>query len=268
MRATRVITVAAIAVLLALVTTAVTLAASGTGAPEVIPSNLVVGAGPPRTATGILTFTSSAGVSISGTCAFDFAAGSADVVATASLSIVTATVEARLADRTLYLNVEQFASLVGAPWVSTGALHGPARLDALAGALRHPDLARLHPRSHVLTSGPGAQTTQTMSFGTVHLPSTANLPISLPRVATLTVAVTTGAQGQVLAVAARLSNPGDDVRVTFQATGYNVPVSIVAPPASEVAPLTDARARAIFGTDTRGIERWLGELRRAVGRLG
>lgn len=268
MRAPRVIAIAAVVVLGALVASAVTLVANGNGAAQIVPSHLVVGPGPPTTATGVLTFTSSAGVSVSADCALDFATGSADVTATASLSIVTATVEARLVDATVYLNVEHFASLIGAPWVSTGSLHGPVRLDALATALRHPDLARLHPKARVVASAPGAGTRTTLSFGAVHLPSTANLPISLPSVAVVTAVVTTGAQGQVLAVAVHLANPSNDVRVTFQVTGYNVPVSIVPPAPSEVAPLTDARARAIFGIDASGIVRRLGELRRAVAKLG
>lgn len=268
MRTTRVIAVATIAVFAALVASAVTLAATGPGTAVVVPSHLVVAPGPLRTATGEATFTSSSGVSVSATCAFDFTTGSADVNATASLSIVTAMVEVRLADRALYLNVQQFATLIGAPWVTTGSLHGPARLDALGEALRHPDLARLHPRSRTVAHGPGAETTSTLAFGRVHLPSTAGLPISLPRVAALTLVVTTGAQGQVLVVAVHLANPGDDVRLTFQVTGYDVPVSIAPPPSSEVAPLDSARARAIFGIDAHGIEQRLGELRRAVAKLG
>jgi hypothetical protein len=266
-RATRVIAVATVAVFAALVASAVTLAATAPSTAGVVPSHLVVGAGPPATATGVATFSSSTGVSVDATCAFDFTTGAADVTATASLSIVTAMVEVRLADRALYLNVQQFASLIGAPWVTTGSLHGPARLDVLASALRHPDLARLHAKSRAVTSRHGEKTT-TLSFGRVHLPSTSGLPISLPRVAALTLAVTTGAQGQVLEIAVHLANPGDDVRLTFQVTGYNVEVSIAPPPSREVAPLDGVRARAIFGIDAQGIQQRLGELRRVVARLG
>jgi hypothetical protein len=266
-RTTRVIAVATIIIFVALVVTAVTLAATGPSSPGVVASRLVVGPGPPRTATGVAEFTSSSGVSVSANAAFDFRSGSADVVATASLSIVTATVEVRLADRALYLNVASFASLIGAPWVTTGSLHGPARLEVLARALRHPDLARLHPERRVVVHAPGTTTTL-LSFGRVHLPSTAGLPISLPRVAALTVAVTTGTQGQVLTIAVYLHGTGQDDRLTFEVTGYNVPVTVVAPPAHLVVPLDSAKARAIFGIDAQGIEQRLGELRRVVARLG
>jgi hypothetical protein len=267
-RAPKVIAIAAVAVLAALVASAITLAANGTGAVQVVPSHLVVGPGPPATATGVLTFTSSAGVTVTADCALDFAKGAADVTATASLSIVTATVEARLVDATVYLNVQQFASLIGAPWISTGSLHGPVRLDALATALRHPDLTTSHAIRRQVAPLPGHATRTTLSFGTVHLPSTAHLPIVLPRVANVTAAVITGSQGQVLSIEVHLANPVNDVRLTFQVTGYDVPVSIAPPPEGEVAPLTNARAQAIFGTDAGGIVRRLGELRRAVARLG
>ena len=199
MRTTRIIAVAAVVVLVALVASAVTLAATGSSPTEVAAASVAVGPGPPRTATGVLTYSSSSGITITADCAFDFEKGAADVTATASLSIVTATVEARLATDTFYLHVPQFASLVGAPWVSTGELGGPTRLDALATAMRRPDLSRLHAKRRVSVRRVGGATT-TLSFGLVHLPSTAGLPISLPGTAAVTAAVMTGDQGQLLAV--------------------------------------------------------------------
>jgi hypothetical protein len=104
-----------------------------------------------------------------------------------------------------------------------------------------------------------------MSFGTVHLPSTAGLPITLPRVAALSVAVTTGNEGQLLVASVHLANRADDVRLAFTVTGYDVPVAIAAPAPSEVVPLTPTRAGAIFGTNAAAIERALRALSRVVG---
>jgi hypothetical protein len=265
-RASRVISVVAVALLIALVAGAITLVASAPGATAIVPSHLVVSDGPPTTATGIFTYTTSTGISVTADAAFDFATGAAEVTATASLSIVTSTVEARLVDRTLYLNVAQFASVVGAPWVSAGAMRGPVRLEALAEALRHPDLSRLHPmRARVVRSPVTDATTTTMSFGVVHLPSTAGLPITLPTVAKLSAAVTTGSQGQLLDATVHLANPGDDVRLDFEVTGYDVPVAIAAPAPSDVVPLTSTRAQAIFGTNADSIERVLRALRHVIG---
>ena len=262
MRSSRVIASTAVAVLVALVAGAVALAASGSGAVQVVPSRLVVGAGPPRTATGVLTYSSNAGISISATCELDFAAGTADVTATASLSIVTATLEARLAERTLFLNVAQFSSLVGANWLSSGALGGAVRLEGLAREMRHPDLARLHAKRRVVTHAADGSTTTAMSFGAVDLPTTSDLPVSLPGEANVTATVTTGASGQLLAATAHLANPSDDVRLSFTVTGYNVPVTVTAPARSGVAQLTSPRARSIFGTNAAGIERLVRGLRR------
>lgn len=265
MRSTRIIAVAAVVVLAALVAGAVTLAATTTSPPRVTAASVVVGTGPPTTATGVLTYSSSSGISISADCAFDFAAGTADVTATASLSIVTATVEARLATDTLYLHVPQFASLVGAPWVSTGQPGGPTRLDELAATMRRPDLSRLHAARHVLVHSDGSATT-TLSFGLVHLPSSAGLPISLPATAVVTATVVTGSQGQLLEAAAALVGHNETVKVHFLVTGYNVPVAISAPEPSDVVVLSPSKERAIFGTNAPAIGRDLRGLRRLLRR--
>jgi hypothetical protein len=264
-RSTRIIAGAAVVVLVALVASAVTLASTDSVQPTASVAGVAVGPGPPTTATGVLTYSSSSGISISADWAIDFTEGAADVTATASLSIVTATIEARVAEDTLYLHIPQFASLVGAPWVSTGELDGPTRLDALAEQLRHPDLARLHPR-HRVTTQTGARTTTTMSFGVVHLPSTAGLPISLPRTATVTATVVTGTQGQLLAAGARLVGPSQTDTLAISVTSYNAAVEIAAPAPGDVALFTPREERAVFGTNAPGVDRALGALRHVLRR--
>lgn len=263
MRSSRVIAVAAVAVLAAMVVTAVALAASGPSTPTVTAASVAVGPGAPTTATGVLTYASSQGISVSADWSVDFATDAADVTATASLSIVTATLEARLADRTLYLYLPQFSSLIGAPWATTGALRGPAELDPLATVLRHPDLARLHPEHRVtVTTATGATTT--MTFRDVHLPSTAGLPITLPRVAQVTAVVRTGTEGQLLSLGVRLVGTDQTVRLGLLLTGYNVPVTVTAPPPGDVVTLTPSKERAIFGTNTASIAHELRSLRRVL----
>ena len=265
MRSTRVIAVAAVVVFVALVASAVVLADAAPGAPRVVTSDLVVGAGPPTTATGILTYSDSNGITIRASCALDFVDGTANVSATASLSVVTVSAEARLVDRAIYLELPQFASLVGSPWVSTGALDGPARLEDLARTMRHPELSALHPTSRTVVHAPSGATTTTMGFGVVNVPFASELPISVPSPARLTVTVTTGTQGQLLRVAAGLRAPGDVVLVGFVVTGYDVPVSIAPPPPGDVVVLTPATARALFGTDAGTVDRLLRGLRRVAG---
>jgi hypothetical protein len=262
-RSTRIIAGAAVVVLVALVASAVTLASTDSGQPKVSVADVAVGAGPPTTATGVLTYSSTSGISISADWAFNFTESAAELTATASLSIVTATVEARVADDSFYLHVPQFASLVGAPWVSTGELGGPTRLDALATQLRHPDLARLHPTRRV-TTHTSAGTTTTMSFGLVHLPSTAGLPISLPRTATVTATVVTGTQGQLLAAGARLVSPSQTDVLAVSVTSYNAPVEIAGPASGDVVVLTAKKERAIFGTNAQGIAHALRGLRHVL----
>jgi hypothetical protein len=259
-RSTRIIAVAAVVVLIALVASAVTLAATSSSPTQVAAASVAVGPGPPTTATGTLVYSSSSGVTISADFAFDFEKDAADVTATASLSIVTATVEARLAMDTFYLHVPQFASLVGAPWVSTGELGGPTRLDALATAMRRPDLSRLHAKRRVTVRSAGGATT-TLSFGLVHLPSTSGLPISLPSTARVTATVVTGDQGQLLSVAALLVGRSRTDKLGLRVTGYNVPVDVTAPAPSDVVVLSGSRERAIFGTNAPGIARALAGLR-------
>jgi hypothetical protein len=250
--------------LVALVVGAVALAATSGSAPTPTPSHLDVGAGPPTTATALVTYADSSGVSVTASCAFDFHAGTASVTATADLSEIGSTIEARLVSRTLYVNLNEFSSLLGADWVSLAAKPGPNRLPALAEAMRHPDVARLHGHRHV-TVHRGATTT-TIAEGTVQVPFAPRLPIvAVPPYGRLTVSVTTGPQGQLLGASLRLVSRGDTVLVGVQVTGYDVPVSIGAPPAHDTVPLTRARARAIFGTDAPAFEHDLRALRALTG---
>jgi hypothetical protein len=264
-RSTRVVAIAAVVVLVALVAGAIALASGATVTPTVTPSHLEVGAGPPTTATGLLTYSDSNGITVDGTCAFDFADGTADLDASVTLSVITVRVGARLVDRVIYFSVPEFASLIGAQWASTSALHGPARLEDLAVALRHPDLDRLHPRTRVVTTGAGGTTTTTMGFGEVHVGFANALPFPLPSQGVLTVAITTGPSGQLYDVDLRLVAVGDTVRLGYEATGYDVPVAITAPPPDQVRRLTPARAKAIFGTDTATLQHLLAGLHHLAG---
>jgi hypothetical protein len=258
-RSTRVVAAAAALLLAGLIASAATLAATpSTASPTV--EQLRVGQGPPRTATGILTFSDSSGVSVTATCAFDFTHGTADVVASDSLSIVTVSIEARLINQGLYLNAASMSSLLGAPWLTTNLSSAAGKLHDLALVLRHPQLARFA-SFRVSTSHTKTATTTTFRFGHVRLPSTTGLPITLPRTGRLDVAVTTGSEGQVVVFAATLTSPDGGVnRLGLMITDYNVPVTIGAPSRGSVVALTPARAHELLGANYPATERLLQRL--------
>ena len=268
MRSTRVVAVAAVLALVALVAGAATLAA--TSSTSAVPSarHLQVGPGPITTATGLLTFSDSSGISVTGTCEFDFVHGTADLVASDSLSILTVTVEGRVVGRGLYLNAASMSSLLGAPWLRTTSPKVQGALRELAHLLRHPDLARFAAHRIAITRAPGT-TTATFRFDHVRLPSTLGLPIGLPRKGRLDVAVTIGAQGQVLVFDATLTSPdGGTNRLDLSIDDYDVPVTIATPPTGSVVALTRSRARILLGSNYPATAHLLGELGARLGPSG
>ncbi len=261
-RSNRIIAIVTIAALIALLAAAVALDASASGGPQVDASHLDVGTGLPTSATAVVTLSDSTGVTASADVALDFASGRAEVNATAMLSIATVSLEARILGDRVELNVEQFESLVGAPWVSVRAPNARARQLAIARFFRHPDVALLRVLPGTVTRTVGATTTTTAHLRHVLLPSTSGLPITLPRIASMVVAVTTGSQGQLLALAVHLTGPIDQVQVhaALVVTSYDVPVSVVVPGPDEVVALTAHIARSVFGTSAGTVTRYLKRL--------
>jgi hypothetical protein len=248
-RSTRVVGAAATLLLIALVAGAATLAATSSTASGPVPKHLDVDAGPPRTATGTLTFSDSSGISVTATCELDFVHGAADLVASDSISILTVRIEGRLLGEDLYLGAASMSSLFGAPWLTTNLSSARGKLHDLALLLRHPHLERFA-AFRVAETRTTATTTTTLQFDHVRLPSTAGLPIMLPRTGRLDVAVTTGTQGQVLSFDATLTSPdGGANRLDLTIDDYDVPVDITTPPPGSVAALTASRARALLGAN-------------------
>lgn len=247
MRSTRVVAVAAIALLAALIAGATTLAATSSTQPVV--KHLGVGVGPPRTAVGTVSFADSSGVTVDAICEFDFAHGTANVVASDSLSIVTVTLGARLVGPDLYLEVASLTSLLGAPWLTTTLPAASGALGDLATLLRHPHLDRFAGH-RIATTHTATSSTTMLQFDKIALPSTRGLPITLPRSGRLDVAITTGTQGQVLSLHATLTSPdGGTNRLDFAIDDYNVGVTITAPAPGSVVALTQTRARELLGTN-------------------
>lgn len=258
MTSTRVITAVALALLACLVAVAAALTSTST-TPPVPSSHLEVGAGPPSTVTGVLRYSDSSGIAITASVRADVANNAAQVVATATLSIVSASVTLRTVGEDAYLQVPGYASLLGAPWTEVRVPKDRGALGLFARELRHPQFFRLHPTSEATTTSPRGTTT-TLRYQRVTVPRLEGLPLSLPRHGHLTVTIRTGSAGQVLSIAARLWTRTDTVRVSFVVTGYDQPVALAAPPASQVRLLDRARAISIFGSNTPSLARTLRKL--------
>ena len=173
----------------------------------------------------------SSGISISADCAFDFAAGTADVDR-------DRLAQHRDRDRrgaarrrtTLYLQRPAVRlARRRAVGVDRPRQAGRRELDELAATCATRTSPRLHPARRRPSCTPTGARRPRLSFGLVHLPSSAGLPISLPATAVVTATVVTGSQGQLLAVAAAPGGPQRRrSRCTFLVTGYDVPVAISA----------------------------------------
>ena len=256
MRSTRVIAVGAAVLLAALVAGATALVATSQSATVAARGPLTVGPGRLTSATGIFSFADTAGLTVTAPFGLNFVTHTAHITATASLSIVTVTAEARLVGGMLYVSDQSLATLTGAPWVTTSMPRGTVALDRIARTLRHPHLAALH-ANRATVSTTGTTTTTTLWFNRVTLPRTTGLPITLPRTAAVVVTVTTGSLGQVLSAVVRLKGSNDTVVLGLQMTGYNVSVAVRAPDPRQTVVLTPARATQIFGTNAPAVIRLL-----------
>lgn len=258
MTSTRVLTASALAVLAGLILAATALAATSPAAVRNVPySRLVVGA-VPTTATVRLTYTDSSGISIDAQLVLDGRHDAAQVSGTVSLDSVDVSLTARLLGHQLFVDLPQFATLLGAPWTDVALTRGERGVDAALRELRHP---YFEPRHYRPSTAPGrTSAVYTHQVRWVTLPSTFGLPIYLPHRAHLHLWVRIGAQGQVLAARLHYWNKHDDVRVTLEVTGYDQPLALAAPGHDEVVDLTLSRARSIFGDNAMGIEQLLAHL--------
>lgn len=248
MTSTRVITAVTLVVLGCLIAAAVALV-SGQSPSTIVPSHLVVGTGPPTTMTGVVRYSDSSGISIAATVRANLVADTAQVDVTAKVSVVRASVTVRGVGDDVFLQVPDYASLLGAPWTEVHAPRDARAFAALAAELRHPGFARLHPTTERTTEQRSGRTI-TIRFDRVTLPSLAGVPLELPRAGHLVCVVHEGTSGQVLAVTVHLWNPTDSVRASFLVTSYDRPVSLAAPPRAQVKVLDRSRAASIFGTNT------------------
>jgi hypothetical protein len=267
MTSTRVLTASALAVLVGLIVAATALAAtSPAGRHPVAASRLVVTAGVPTTATAIATYTDSSGIAIVADLTLDGPHDAAQVAGTVSLHDIDVSLTARLLDDQLYVDLPAFATLLGAPWTDVHLTRGGRGVDAALRELRRPVVEHLVNRPHekYRIEHP-TPSVFTMQVPYVTLPATFGLPVYLPHQAHLHLRVHVGPQGQVLDAELHLWNKHDDVRITLEVTGYDQPLSLGAPPRDQVAALTNARSKAIFGENATGIDRLLEHLGAHVG---
>jgi hypothetical protein len=252
----RVITAVAVAMLAALVAAATSLATASSGTPRaIVASHLAVGAGPPSTATAVLHYADSSGISIAATLVLDVPDDAAQLAATATLSLVSASMTIRTVHDEAYVEIPAFASMLGGPWTAAHTDRGAGEAALVARFLRHPDLGRLHPTTRS-TVRDGLGTRTSLDFAEVTVPQL-GLPLDLPARGSLALEVVTGPQGQLLSAAITLSNATDRVHATLVVTGYDQPVTIVAPAASQVVALDTARADSILGTSAPSLLRTL-----------
>jgi hypothetical protein len=252
---TRVITAVALVALACLIAAAVALTTTPQPAP-IVASHLEVGAGLPSTVTGILHYSDSSGIAITATVRVNVPERAAQLAATATISVVTASLTLRSIGDEAFLELPGYASLLGAPWTATSVPRDRGGVERLARVLRHPELTALHPTSSS-TRRDVTGTTTTLRFAQVSVPVIKGLPLDLPRHGHLTLTVRTGTAGQVLSVTVHLWDPTDDVRASFLVTSYDQRVSLAAPPPSQVTALNTTRATSIFGIDAPEIFRTL-----------
>ena len=234
-----------------------TLALTGTVAGVVVaatePSGVTdltaLGKDAPRTVSMTFTIENSDGTTINGLANMDMRAGRDAIDGYIEFPIIFAKahLNMRVIDGKFYVGAPMLRSAVGATWLSSDI--GSMDLAGLALEMAKPEFSLLGQglgvRPSVTTDGDHTIHT----FVTDHLGA-----MNLGR--DLEVSVTTGAQGQILDAVIRdlpsrvtgaSSTSGATMKLTMHMVSYNQPVSIAAPPKSDVKPMTSETLNGLSG---------------------
>lgn len=261
MTSTRVITVGSLVVLAGLIAGAAVLSITPASQTGVDAARLRVGSGPPPTATGLLTYSSNQGTSLTAQLALSGPEDAASATVTASNGLVEASLRTRAVGGVLYVDVAQFASQLGAPWTALPLSRVRVSAAAALAQLRRPDLAALG-RFGALTRRTANGAVTVVHLTGLRFPPLGSLPLGLPPRANATVTLTTGPEGQLYEIVAHLVGPAHSARITatLVVTGYGQRVVIHRPARDQVVTLTRARAKRLFGVDARALDHLLGDL--------
>jgi hypothetical protein len=235
-------------VALALTVTGVVVAATDPN-PSGVPSDpLVLNGYPPKTATLLVTVDTGSAYQVTANLKVNFVANTLSGQVDIPAGFSTTSLNVLLVNNKLYLGLPNFASLLGASWLSTN-LSTP-NLYGLSLEMTKPDLSLITAYTSSSVSHDGVYTTYSYTQLDSSLGAGTGLPIQIPKSVTAHYSVTVGKQGEVVGATFGWTSKQSNVTVSAKVLAYNQPVHIVAPKAKDVKSLSSANTKKILGTNT------------------
>lgn len=221
--------------------------ASPSGGPAKDP--LALNGYPPKTAQIAVAITTGSQQQINGQLNVNFATGAASAQLQIPFVLSAVQVSVRALNDHLYFSNPNLTSAKGVSWFET-----PFVLPSLFGVsleMVKPDVALISGFPITSVTHDGYLTTHTFTRHDVPLSSLAALghrggsAISL---GTVTLSITTGKQGEATAATLGVTQGSSTTSVALTVLHYNRPVTIAAPPASQVRPLTKSLLKSFTAT--------------------
>jgi len=221
------------AVALALSIFGVVLAATDSNPAGISDAALALNGYPPKTVDMQLTITSDGGSSIIADAKIDFQKQRMQISMDIPSAFSSTPVEIVLTNSELYVGSEGLVSLAGKSWISESLTTNPP-FFGLSLEMTKPDVALITSYRRLLTQHDGNFTTYNFGRDMVLHPLT-NGQIKKPVSGSMNFSITTGKEGQVTAANLTFSSTSHSITVTSKILGYNQPVRVKIPPASQVS---------------------------------
>ena len=242
----RLAAVALAVVALGLTATGVVVAATDTSNPGSGGTDpLALNGYPPKTATLAFTADTGTGSAVTGTAGVDFATG--EITAQMQIPLAFSSLNANLlvTAHHVYLGVGNLASVFGAPWVSVSA--PPLNLYGISLEMTKPDIPLISAYDSRTVVTANGVTTYTFHWSHSRYHAPAGFPVSVPVGSAVTLSLSVGSQGELTGGSVTTRTSTSRMTITMKVVGYNQPVRVSPPSASQVRPITGSQLQKILG---------------------
>jgi hypothetical protein len=248
----RVAPVALAAVALALTLTGAIYAATDAN-PAAIPKDpLALHGYPPKTANLQITVSTGQAYNLTANVVVNFRKNQVEAQLLVPLLFSATAVDLRLVHGDLYVGSPNLSSIFDASWITTHV--STPSFFGLSLELTKPDISLISGFNKKSTTKSGYLTTYRFQRDNVILTTPSKSPIKMPASATVDISITVGGQGEFTSATVSETSKTSTLKLTLNVLTYNQPTHIVAPPASDVKPVSSAALQKLLNeTPLKGL---------------
>ena len=245
----------AASILLAVVASALTVTGVVIAATDSMPGTsgrdpLALNGYPPRSAQIALSISTGQAYHVTSEVNVNFVTNAVAAQVHVPLAFSNLDVNLLLVKKHLYVGLAKLSSVTGSSWASVSA--PAASLYGLALEMTKPDISLISGFTNKTVTKSGYLTTYRFERNNTSLSIPQNFPLALPRRADVTFSITTGSQGELVAMGFSVDSAHSHASVVAAVTSYNQPATITAPPKDQVKALDPALFSQLFGSSSVG----------------